>query len=170
MQERRVAGILIVVAALSACAAGPPARPALDLADQVGPVDRREIVGAWRCRDLNPYPDQPKQTVAATYRADGTFVSESETAARPPVGAMLVTARGSWAVQGDHLVTNGVTTEARSADGDEATDTLAAIGAQYINTLTADDAGASDVLELSPARLVLRPVGVEDAPVVACTR
>jgi hypothetical protein len=91
---RRGPGILVVVLAVSACAAaGPPARPALDLADRVGPVDRREIVGTWRCRDLNPYPDRPEQTVAATYRADGTFVSESETAARPPVGAMLVAAR-----------------------------------------------------------------------------
>jgi hypothetical protein len=172
MRQRQGAGVLVMVLAVSACAggAGPPARPPLGLADQVGPVDRDLVVGAWRCRDLNPYPGQPEQTVTATYDADGTFVSESETAARPPVGAMQVTARGRWKVRGDHLVTSDVVTEARSADGDAATDTLAGIGARFVNALTADDAGASDVLELSPERLVLRPVGVEDAPVVACAR
>ena len=39
-----------------------PKRPPLNVADQVQQVDRSKLVGTWQCRELNPYPEMPKQT------------------------------------------------------------------------------------------------------------
>jgi hypothetical protein len=160
---------------LVGCAAdggdAPPARPSVNVQDQVGAVDRERIVGAWQCRDLNPYPGQVDQIVNETYAADGAYRAESHPAPRPPLGALVVTVRGQWSCAGDKVVTSGLTTEARSADGDANTDLLAGLGAQFVNSYAANQAdGAADVLELGPDRLVLRPVGVADPPVIACTR
>ncbi len=146
-------------------------RPVVDVQDHVGAVDRERIVGAWQCRDLNPYPDQIDQLVHETYGADGSYHAESRPAPRPPLGALVVTVRGSWAVAGDKVVTSGLKTEARSADGDANTDMLAGLGAEFVNSYAANQAdSAADVLELGADRLVLRPVGVTDPPVIACTR
>jgi hypothetical protein len=160
---------------LTGCAAGggeaPPMRPVVDVQDHVGAVDRERLVGTWQCRDLNPYPDQIDQLVRETYAADGSYHAESRPAPRPPLGALVVTVRGSWAVSGDNVVTSGLKTEARSADGDANTDLLAGLGAQFVNSYAANQAdGAADVLELGPDRLILQPVGVDDPPVIACTR
>jgi hypothetical protein len=170
--RRSSVGLLL---ALAGCAAdggdAPLARPTVNVRDQVGPIDRARIVGAWQCRDLNPYPDQVDQIVRESYAADGSYRAESHPAPRPPLGALVVTVGGTWAVAGDKVVTSGLTTEARSADGNADTDLLAGLGAQFVNSYAANQAdGAADVLELGPDRLVLRPVGVDEPPVIACTR
>lgn len=160
--------------ALVGCATSldaPPARPMVDVPDQVGAVDRERLVGTWQCRDLNPYPDQVVETVRETYAANGGYRAESRSPPRPPLGALLVTVHGTWAVAGDQVVTSSLTTAARSADGDPDTDLLAGLGAEFVNSYAADHGdGAADILKLEPDRLVLRPVGVEDPPVIACTR
>ena len=129
-----------------------------------------QLVGTWTCRDLNPYPDQPEQTVVTTYEAGGAFVSESHTPARGAIGAIIVTARGQWAVADDRLLTSGLRTEARAADGDRQTDLLAKASAQMVDALSAAEPDTSEILALEPARLLLRPIGVDDPPVIACTR
>ena len=84
---------------------------------------------------------------------------------------MLVKARGRWSVEGGRVATSGVATEAGAADGDTWTDLMARAGASVVNGLGEDRArGAGEVLRLDRRELVLRPVGVEDPPVIACAR
>ncbi len=124
-----------------------------------------------RCRELNPYPDLPEQTIDTTYRADGTFLSASRSAPRPPLGAMLITARGRWSTEGGQVTTSDVETEAGSADGDAWTNLMARAGASLVNSFgDAQMRGAGEVLKLDRRELLLRPTGVEDPPVIACRR
>ena len=173
MHRRRVFGVLSALGLVAACAGGGsgPVRPVVSMADEVGTVDRRLIVGTWQCRELNPYPGRPAQTTMATYNADGTFTSEGRAAGQGPVGAMVVNARVNWAVQGEQMVSSNVRSEARAADGNAATNMLAGLGAAIANSMMASQReGAADLLKLSRGEMVLRPVGVEDAPVLSCTR
>ena len=147
-----------------------PPRPAVAVPEPAASIDPAQLVGTWTCRDLNPYPDQPEQTVVTTYEAGGAFVSESRTPARGAIGAIIVTARGQWAVADDRLTTSGLRTEARAADGDRQTDLLAKAGAQMVDAMSAAEPDTTEILALDPARLLLRPVGVDDPPVIACTR
>lgn len=163
---------LAVFLPLTACAGigELPTRPVVDLPERGATVDPGMLIGRWSCRDLNPYPDQPEQTLVATYEADGRFVTESSTAARGRIGPIVATGRGKWAITADRLVTSDMQTEARAADGDPETDLLAKAGAQMVDVLSAASPNASDILALEPTKLVLRPSGVEDPAVVACTR
>lgn len=170
-------GFTLVGAAclLAGCAAGgggdPPRRPAVAVADEVGAVDRDLVVGTWRCRELNPYPEMPALTIATTYEADGTFVSETQAAPRPPLGAVRSKARGRWSAEGGQIATTDVTTEAGSADGDAWTDLMARATASVINTFNIDQPRATgEVLQLDRRQLVMRPLGVEDPPVISCAR
>lgn len=171
MHPSRQPGIVLLGLALAGCATGDlPPRPAVPLPAPAIHIDPAQLVGTWICRDLNPYPDQPEQTVVTTYEDDGAFVSESHAPARGGIGAIIVTARGRWAVADHRLITSGLRTEARAADGDRQTDLLAKASAQMVDAMSAAEPDTSEVLALDPARLLLRPVGVDDPPVIACTR
>jgi hypothetical protein len=163
-----VAGALL----LAGCATGggeAPRRPAVSVADQVGTVDRSLLVGTWQCRDLNPYSGAPQQTVTQTFGADGTFRGDSSVSGEGPVGLIQVSAVGKWAVQGERLVTSDVTTKASSAD--PTMNLIAGLTSQYLNSQPPSlRDGSSDVLELTRSRLVTRPAGIDDPPVIACTR
>jgi hypothetical protein len=157
---------------LAACATGggdTPRRPATSVADEVGEVDRAAVVGTWECRELNPYPEVPQVATTTTYRADGTFTSEGRSAPRPPLGPVQVEANGGWSVEGGEIVTSEVTTEASSEDA--WTNLMAGVGAQFIDWFAgAQDRASVEVLKLGRGELVVRPIGVEDPPVIACTR
>lgn len=165
-------GAALLCLGLGACATtdGLPPRPTVMLPAPPVTVDARQLVGTWQCQDLNPYPEQPQQTVVTTYAADGTFVTESRTAAHGPIGAISATARGSWEVRDGQLRTSDVHTEARAVDGDRQTDILAKASAELVDALSAAKPDATEILALDPARLLLRPVAVDDPPVIACTR
>jgi hypothetical protein len=164
--------LVAALALLAACTAGggeAPRRPAVSMADQVAAVDRELVVGTWRCRDLNPYPGAPEQVVTETFAADGSFVGQSGVSGEGPAGSIEVRASGRWAVEGDRIVTTGVTTQASSAD--PTLNVIAGLTAQYLNSQPPSlRDGSSEVLKLTNRELVLRPVGVEDPPVIACTR
>ena len=159
---------------LGGCATGggeTPRRPSLAVTDEVGAVARALVVGTWQCRELNPYHEIPQQTITTTYNADGTFMSQSRSAPRPPLGAMLVKVTGRWAVEGDRITTSEVETEAGSADGDAWTNMMANVGATFVNSFGGTQSnGAGDVLKLGRGELVFRPMGIEDPPVISCTR
>lgn len=166
-------GMLVGLLALAGCAglggADAPKRPPLDVADKVTKVDRSLVVGTWRCRELNPYPEVPRQTMLYTYSADGTFLAEGRSEARPPFGEMQVKATGRWTVDGDRIVTSDVRSEAASQDA--FTNMMAGIGASIVNGLgMAQGDGRSDVLALTRSELVTRPADVEDPPTFSCTR
>src|SRR6478735_3273768 len=76
--------------ALAGCATGGdlPPRPAVPVPEPATHIDPAQLVGTWTCRDLNPYPDQPEQSVVTTYEDSGAFVSESRTPARGAIGAI----------------------------------------------------------------------------------
>jgi len=172
MRGRAVHGLLVVLLPLAGCAVGggdTPKRPAVAVADEVGAVERSRIVGTWRCHELNPYPELPRQTVTSTYNSDGSYVGEGLAEARPPFGAMRVKMTGRWAVEGDRIVTSDVETEASAQDA--FTNVMAGIGTSIVNSFGQEQArGAGDVLKLGRDELVLRAVGVEDPPVFSCTR
>jgi hypothetical protein len=163
----------MAVVLLAACAAGgggeAPQRPAVSVADQVGAVDRSLVVGTWQCRDLNPYPGAPEQVVTETFGADGSFLGQSRVSGEGPVGMIQVSARGKWAVEGDRITTTGVTTQASSAD--PTLNMIAGLTAEYLNRQPPSlRDGSSELLKLSRSELVLRPLAVEDPPIIACTR
>jgi hypothetical protein len=84
---------------------------------------------------------------------------------------MQVNATGRWVVEGDRIATSDVQTDASAADGDAWTNMMANVGASIVNNLGREQtAGAGDVLKLSRSELLLRPVAVEDPPVISCTR
>jgi hypothetical protein len=145
-------------------------RPALSSLGPAVTVDPTRLVGTWRCRDLNPYPDQPSQVITTDYAADGTFRSSSVIPGRGPLGAIEVAQRGRWSVANDELVTDDIKTEARSVDGNTETDAYAKASAELIDAMGRDRPAASEVLRLDERRLTLRPVDVTDPPVIGCTR
>ena len=144
-------------------------RPAVSVPDQVTAVSRSLIVGSWTCHELNPLPDLPRQTSSVTYNADGTFASTGQVEAHPPFGAMTVKASGKWSVEGEHLVTSDVTTAASSADA--FTNVMAGLGSSIANTfMGSQKAGSANVLKLTRNELVYTLIGVDDPPVISCTR
>lgn len=163
-----------MAALLAGCTAGggdAPRRPVVDRPDQIGTIDRELIVGTWQCRELNPYPNAPLRGTTITYRGDGSFESQGRSETQGPLGAILAESRGQWQVQGDRIVASNVTTTARAADGNPMTNVLAGLGASIANSIMAwQDDGTSDVLTLTGNELVMRPIGVEDPPVIACMR
>lgn len=166
------AGTALLCLSLAACAATSdlPPRPTVALPAPPAVVDARLLIGTWQCQDLNPYPEQPRQSVMATYAADGGFVTESRTEAHGPIGAIVATARGRWEVRDGRLLTSDVRTEARAADGDQQTDILAKASAELVDALSGTAPNVAEILALEPSRLVARQLGSDDPPVIACTR
>jgi hypothetical protein len=164
--------LLVGTLLLVGCATGggdTPRRPTTSVADEVGTVDSAAVVGTWECRELNPYPEVPQVATTTTYRADGTFTSEGRSAPRPPLGPVRVEANGRWSVEGGEIVTSEVETEASSEDA--WTNLMAGVGARFVDAFGGSQNRASgEVLKLGRGELVVRPSGVEDPPVIACTR
>ncbi len=172
---RPVAGLLLMGASglLASCAgmAGPPpARPPVQVSDQVQQVDRGAVVGTWNCRELNPYAEVPAQNSTVTYAADGTFIAKAhyDAGAAPPFGGMSVLTTGKWSVENDRIVTSDVNTQASSPDA--FTNVIAGVASTFANNMSAQQQGSGDVLKLTRTELTLRPDGVEDPPVIGCTR
>jgi hypothetical protein len=165
-------GLLSSALLLVGCAAAGPERPAVGVGAPLAAVDPGLVVGTWECRDLNPYPGQPEQVVASTYRADGGFEDRSVVPGPPPGGAAIEVAnRGRWAVEGGRIVTREVRVEATARGGDLALSRLAALSAEFMNGRPAHERdGAMEVLELGPSEMLLRPIGVEDPAVLRCVR
>jgi hypothetical protein len=163
--------ILLSAACTSGLDTEAPRRPPVESPAPLAAIDRALLAGTWQCRDLNPYPGQPEQIVTSTYDADGSFTDRSRAPGPPGGGAIEVTTRGRWAVDGGRLALSEVRTEARSADGDPKLDRIAALSAEFLNSRPQHERdGAADVLRLSESELVLRPVGVEDPAIVRCVR
>lgn len=163
-----------LAAVLAGCATGggEARRPAVAVADEVTTVQPNLLVGTWRCRELNPYPELPKATRTLTFAADGTAVAEVLTEDDPRYGPIQGTSRGNWAVEGDRLVMRNMRLEAKAAEGSTNPfgGFLAGLTTSVANTFMRDQQdGTSDVLRLSRNELVFRG-NVEDPPVVACTR
>ena len=90
----RATGLGVALLGLAVAGCTRQRRPAAPAAGGVWPepaasIDPAQLVGTWTCRDLNPYPDQPEQTVVTTYEAGGAFVSELRTPARGAIGAII---------------------------------------------------------------------------------
>ena len=165
--------LLGATAALAACsgiAGPPPKRPAVQVSDQVQQVDRAAIVGTWTCREVNPYAEVPAQNSTVSYDADGGFISKAryDAGATPPFGGMSVVTTGKWTVENDRIVTSDVNSQASSPDA--FTNMLAGVATSFANNMSAQQQGSGDVLKLTRNELTIRPVGIDDPPVLACTR
>ena len=146
-----------------------PKRPPLAVADEVQRVEADSLVGTWTCRELNPYPEVPKQVSTITYGEDGTFTGKAHYDAQAaPFGGMTVESAGRWVVDGDRIVTSDVTTSAGSQDA--FTNVMAGIATSFINSTSSQQQGSGDVLKLTRTELMFRPAGVDDPPVYSCTR
>ena len=158
-----------VLAGCTGMGGDPPKRPPVTVAGEVQRVDGSKVVGTWTCRELNPYPEVPRQVSTITYAKDGAFTGNAQyDATTPPFGGMTVETTGRWTVQGDRIVISDVKTSAGSQDA--FTNMRAGIASSLINTASAQEQGSGDVLKLTPTELVFRPVGVDDPPVYSCTR
>jgi hypothetical protein len=165
---------------LAACAAGagPSAkRPPVQAADTVDSVDRSLIAGSWQCHELNPLPDVPRVQTTYEFKPDGALASSGRSEQMEqdgtPVGLgpMLVTGTGTWQVDGQDLVIKGTRTEASAANGDPLTSAIASIASSIANTTgIASTTARANVLRLGPHEMVMRGVGVEDPPVISCSR
>ncbi len=165
---------------LAACATGGsdvPKRPPVNVADTVSSVDKALLVGTWQCHELNPVPGVPETKQEIAFKADGTLVSTGH-AAMPEeasgmlgTGDMISTTTGSWQVEGGDIATSGLHTEVTSADGNALMGAMAGLVSSIANSSSATMApGKTNVLRLGPHELVMRPVGVEDPPVLSCSR
>jgi hypothetical protein len=158
-----------VLAGCTGMGGDPPKRPPVTVADQVQQVDASKIVGTWTCRELNPYPDVPRQVSTITYAKEGAFTANAQyDATTPPFGGMNVETTGRWTVQGERIVISDVKTSASSQDA--FTNMMAGIASSLVNTASAQEQGSGDVLKLTPAELAFRPEGADDPPVYSCTR
>jgi hypothetical protein len=139
------------------------------VADEVQQVDASKIVGRWTCRELNPYPEVPRQVSTITYAKDGAFTAKAQyDATTPPFGDMTVETTGRWTVQGERIVISDVKTSAGSHDA--FTNMMAGLASSLVNTASAQEQGSGDVLKLTQTELEFRPEGADDPPVYSCTR
>jgi hypothetical protein len=115
------AGLAVAAVLLVGCAMGgggsEARRPPVSVADEVAAVQRGMLVGSWRCRELNPYPELPEATRTITFAVDGTVVAETLTEDDPRFGRMQGTLRGDWSVEGDRLALRNMTLETKTAEG-----------------------------------------------------
>jgi hypothetical protein len=137
--------------------------------DEVQRVDSSKVVGIWMCRELNPYPEVPRQVSTVTYAADGTFTGKAQyDATAAPFGGMTVETTGRWMVQDDKILTSDVKTSASSQDA--FTNIMAGLASSFANTTSAQMQGSGEVLKLTQTELVFRPAGADDPPVYSCMR
>ena len=158
-----------VLAGCAGLGGDPPKRPPVTVADEVQQVDTSKIVGIWTCRELNPYPEVPRQVSTITYAKDGAFTAKAQyDATTPPFGGMTVETTGRWTVQGERIVISDVKTSAGSQDA--FTNMMAGLASSLVNTASAREQGSGDVLKVTSAELVFRPQGADDPPVYSCAR
>ena len=144
---------LLAGLALLGCAS-PPVRPEIAAPEPTGPIDAAALAGSWSCRDLNPLPSQPVQTVTTSYAADGSFVSVSEIIGRIPAPPIRVRQAGRWHIDGDQLITSEVRTTAKAVGGDPETDALLQASAELIDQVGTDREMASAILRLDGSELL----------------
>ena len=158
-----------VLAGCAGLGGDPPKRPPVTVTDEVQQVDTSKIVGTWTCRELNPYPEVPRQVSTITYAKDGAFTAKAQyDATTLPFGGMTVETTGRWTVQGERIVISDVKTSAGSQDA--FTNMMAGLASSLVNTASAREQGSGDVLKVTSAELVFRPQGADDPPVYSCTR
>lgn len=160
---------LLAGLALLGCAS-PLLRPEIAAPEPTGPIDAAALVGPWSCRDLNPLPTQPLQTVTTSYAADGGFVSVSEIPGRPAAPPIRVSQAGRWHIDGDQLITSEVRTTARAVGGDPETDAMLQASAELIDRVGINRKMASAILRLDASELLLRPAEIADPPIIGCDR
>jgi hypothetical protein len=170
------AGLAAAAVLLAGCAMGgggdAAKRPPVSVADEVTTVQNSMLIGTWRCRELNPYPQVPRATRTISFAEDGTVIAEMLTEDDPRYGPMQGTSRSNWSVEGDRLVLRNMTIETKAAEGSTNPfgNVLGGLATTVANTfLRGQMNSTSDVLKLTSSELIFRTV-VEDPPVVACTR
>lgn len=175
----RVASAVAVLALLAACAGprpvGPPVDSAVAIADTAQGIDRRLLLGRWRCTQANAPAgaDVPGQILE--YTIDGIGRSEAESPGGPP-GSPLAEARivvdttWRWGTVGGRLEQSGMVSTARPGDGAPISAVAARVAQVTLEALaeSAPKVTYVEVLELDAGRLVLRPEGRPQ--LVACAR
>ena len=136
------------------------------------------MIGTWQCHELNPpegVPQPPTSTIE--FKADGSLLSNGRTAPAQAEGSplgtgeMIVSSTGNWEVQGEDIVMTSVHTEAKPADGNAIMGAITSFASSIVNSSSeAMTPHQSNVLRLSRHELVMRPVDVENPPVISCTR
>lgn len=175
----RAACALAAVGLLTACAGprpvGPPVDSAVSIAASGSAVDRRLLLGRWRCAQANAPAGAEVPGYSLEYTIDGMGRSLAETAGGPP-GSMLAEARivvetnWRWGTQGDSLEQSGMASIVRP--GDDAPISVAAARVAQISldslAQSAPPVSRVEVLRLEADNLVLRPEGRPQ--IVACSR
>jgi hypothetical protein len=152
-----------------------PQRPAVAVEDQVGTVDRAMLVGAWSCREMNPYPGRPSVTSEVRFDADGTghnsAVVDTSQGGNPLGGRMALDYTYNWQVQGDRIVASGVQSSVKALDGNPATGLMAGLSQFVINRFSSElKPGTLDPLKLDRHELIVRNADAPGGPVLDCTR
>lgn len=167
-----LAGCDLADRAPSGPAAGSaPGRPPVAVAKEISMASREELIGAWTCHELNPYPGQPSVKTDVSFAADGLMTSAALLPMAdhvPEGGDLRMTLKARWSVAGDRLVTTGTEVDVEAADGDagQLSDMAASAAALF-----ADQAhdGSAEILRVSATELVMRGEE-EEAPTISCLR
>lgn len=158
-------------AGLDGGSSSPPPRPTVSVPDEVQSIDRSKLVGTWTCRELNPMQGAPVLTSVNTYNADGTFTGTSKGSSDGQALPFVTSVTGNWAIQGDRIVSSNIKTSAKSSDGNPAMDMIAGLGSSIANTMIEKEPpGLGNVLKLTSTELVVKAEGVDNPPVISCTR
>ena len=116
----------IACALLGACAladdgtADRPRRPALDIVRDTVDPEPGQVVGRWSCHELDPFPGQAPVLTELHLEPDGRFESEERIlldGETPGPFELVLILGGSWHLEGDLLMREGVDGTSRPADG-----------------------------------------------------
>lgn len=161
----------VAVLLLAGCAGDGTTRIAA-FGDDVGAVDASNIVGAWRCEELNRPPGVPIGVFAMNYAADGRGTTRSSGSS--PVagmGQVILDSTFEWKVEGSRIVQHGVRTRALPADAQPSTAALAQLTQKVVDEVAADSTARElDVRRLDDLGMVVVPADVPEAPTFACSR
>jgi hypothetical protein len=162
----RLASAALILGACTGTTEPPPQRTPVSVADRVDSIDRNLLVGTWQCREMNPYPGAPAHTTTVTYRADGTFAGEGSTGGA--MSGLSLQSSAKWRIEGDQLVMSDQDSSATSEN--PVLSVLGSLGSAIADQMTAGETARSDILQLDSGHLVWRVAGIEDPPVMSCTR
>lgn len=178
MSRRLSVFCLAACAPLTACAAADdlaavfPGRLPLVLHETPIAADAETLVGQWRCREMNPYPDQAPVLTGFSFEPDGGFVEETSILLEGRslrAEDLILVLEGRYRVDAGLVFRESLAGATRSRDG-SAQD---ADGTSMMSVMEAFAAEAEtfplEILRATADELILRETG-DDKATLECRR
>jgi len=131
----------------------PPERPAYTGTDNISSAEANQLVGVWRVKALNPYPDAPSQTTIIEYHADGRVggkiqMNNDDPNRTDPFADMQFDIQGQWVLNIDTITHKDIQMISTTDNA------MSAMIANIINQQRGIS-GQANIYELSSDRIVM---------------